>query len=396
MLTHITIFECNENMHQLPIMLTERVTNLLSAIELPATLTIEQCATQLTMSMTTFRRKLAQEETSYKLIQSKFLNELCVNALLTNRVRIEDLAIKLGYSERATFERAFRNKFGITPSQFRELSLASNNKYNHQNLAQIAQNIPPLSGSCQQLLLEKDRNSLNIKSATEIIEKDAIYSARIMGLASKAIYGKTPKCIHEAISRNLGLNTVVNLAVIYAVKDTLQDHVDPVIINQYTQTIILAPKFFQLIRNSRSIDTKFSITLTEQVLVFALLGVFLLSHNNTYNHQLMLHSLQGFDDLQSLNNYIHESMKISIYSASSLMLSLWHIDASLIKQLTHLDKVSLKLKRGNEQDELILFMLSCLYVSATKRQNFKVLERKATFLNINNFTEIKALLFSVG
>ena len=75
-------------------------------------------------------------------------------------------------------------------------------------------------------------------------------------------------------------------------------------------------------------------------------------------------------------------MAISIYSSSALMLSLWHIDASLVKQLNHLEKVSqLRVKRS-EQDELILFMLSCLYFSAAGHHDFSALEQKDEMFNI--------------
>ena len=94
--------------------LTEAVNTQLSQSDVPASLTIEQCAKALAMSMTSFRRKLAQEETSYKLIQNKFLNELSVQALLEKQANIDELSFKLGYSERATFERAFRQRFGTT------------------------------------------------------------------------------------------------------------------------------------------------------------------------------------------------------------------------------------------------------------------------------------------
>ena len=79
------------------LLLTKAVNNLLQKCELPATLSIEQCADSLAMSMTSFRRKLVKEETSFKLIQSKFLNELCVEALLTDQSNIESLAIKFGH-----------------------------------------------------------------------------------------------------------------------------------------------------------------------------------------------------------------------------------------------------------------------------------------------------------
>tara|TARA_R110002167_G_scaffold42935_21_gene130115 strand:+ start:1438 stop:2601 length:1164 start_codon:yes stop_codon:yes gene_type:complete len=380
------------NKPQPTFLLTEAVNRLLSESDLPASLTIEQCASALAMSMTSFRRKLTLEETSYKLIQSKFLNELCVTALLTMQSKIDDLAIKLGYSERATFERAFRQKFGITPSQFRELSLMTSVENNYLKLTEIAENMPPMPGSCKQLLQEKDQGNLDLQRVLDIVGKDVVFSGRIMGQASKAIYGRTPKTLQEAISRNLGIGTVVNFAIVYAVKDALQEHVEKVIIEQYSQAFLLAPKLFQRLRKLLSADIKFDIALTEQVLVFSLLGIFLLSHKSTYKHELVLYSLQGIEDLQSLNEHIRESMAISLYGASSLMLSLWHLDASLVKHIGHLDKVSHSGTKGSEQDELILFMLSCLYFAAAGHNDFSVLEQKAELLHIQNFSEIKQLL----
>jgi len=381
------------NHQQRSLTLTEATNNLLSKCDLPASLTIEYCASLLAMSMTSFRRKLAQEETSYKLIQSKFLNELCVKALLTEHSKIDELAIKLGYSERATFERAFRQKFGVTPSQFRELSMLGNEHKNHKKLIEIAENMPPMSGSCKQLIEEKEKGNLDIGRVVEIVSKDAIFSARIMGKASKAIYGKTPKNLQEAISRNLGVGSVLNFAIVYAMKDSLQDNVAQVIIEQYSEAFLLAPKLFQHIRKSLASTTKFDVALTEQVLVFALLGVFLLSHKHSYKHKLILHSLQGIDDLYSLNNHVRESAGISIFSSSSLMLSLWHIDANLVKQLNHLEKVSQLRAKSSEQDELVLFMLSCLFFSAAGHVDFSELEQKAELLNIDDFAEIKEQLF---
>ena len=376
------------------LLLTEAVNLLLNKSDVPATLTIEQCAAALAMSMTSFRRKLGQEETTFKLIQHKFLNELCVHALLTKNVSVSTLVLKLGYSERATFERAFRSKFGISPAQFRELSLVGNNKDNPQNLSTIAKNMPPLPDSCQQLLKEKDKDSFDLQRVIDIVANDAIFTGRLMGLASKAIYGKTPNNIQEAISRNLGINAVVNLAVIYSVKDALAVHVDQKVINQCTHAFVTAPKFFQLMRKSAGIDVKFDIALIEQVLVFALLGILLLCHKEVVKHQLILHSLQGIDDLPSLNHHTLEVMGISIYGASGLMLSLWHIDASVIKELNNLDKIGKQETKASRQDELLLFMLSCLYALATGRKDHSELEQKAELLNLDGFAEVKAQLFS--
>jgi hypothetical protein len=106
--------------------------------------------------------------------------------------------------------------------------------------------------------------------------------------------------------------------------------------------------------------------------------------------------LIGIDDLRSLNHHIKEAMGISIFSASSLMLSLWHIDANVVKQLNHIEKVSQLQIKSNEHNELILFMLSCLYVAATDHDDYSALEQKAELLNINDFSELKELLSTVS
>ena len=204
--------------------------------------------------------------------------------------------------------------------------------------------------------------------------------------------GSTPKTLEDAVGRKLGIDNVVNFAIVYAVQDALQEHVEQVIIDRYSPALLLAPRLFKRVKKLLASDLKFDNELTEQVLIFSLLGIFLLSHKNTYKHEMMLHALQGIDDLHSLNQHIQQSMAISLYSASSLMLSLWHIDASLVKELNHLDRISRLRVKGSQQDELVLFMLSCLYFAAAGHTDFSGLEQKAELLRIRNFDEIKQLL----
>jgi len=372
--------------------LTKSVNSLLEKHALPTTLTIEQCANSLAMSMTSFRRKLSQEETTYKLIQNKFLNELCVQALLTNQMKIDLLAYKLGYSERATFERAFRNKFGVSPSQFRELSQLGNTQDSRKRLVSVAKNMPPLPDSCRMLLHEKEQDGLDVHRVVTIVGKDPVFVGRILGLASRAIYGRTPKTLDEAISRNLGINSVINLALIYSMGDSVTGRVHETIASQYTLAFLKAPKLFSLIRKSTTKKYEGDIALTEQILSLALLGVFLLCHSQASKHELMLYSLQGIADLDSLNQYVRDSMGVSIFSASSFMLSLWHLDAELIKRITHLDKLSSGKVKASYDNALLLFMLDCLYISAKEQKDYSELAQKAELLGIDDFSEIIAFL----
>ena len=373
--------------HQPNLVLTEIVVQLLAESSVPAALTIEQCAQALSMSMTSFRRKLAQEETSYKLIQQKYLNELCVKALLTEQPRIDELAISLGYSERATFERAFRQRFAITPSRFRELSLKQG-KQHRQNLIAIANELPPMPDSCTKLLAQKDSGTLDLASAVAIIEKDPVFSGRIIGLASKAVYGKSPADLREAIGRNLGVNTVVNLAVLYAVKDTLHQHVDPVIIQRYCQAFELAPKLIQLTRKQTSSAWFTNPALAEQVIVFSLLGVFLLAHRSTDHQALVVHAISGIDELSTLNHHLQQSLSLSLFGASSLLLSIWHLDAAIIKQLNQLEQVCLGKSKTNHESKLMMFLLNALYRLATKHDAVDDLFEKAELLGVEGFEAI--------
>ena len=375
---------------QSTLLLTEAVNQLLAQSSLPAVLTIEQCASKLSMSMTSFRRKLAQEETSYKLIQQKFLNQLCVDALLTEQYRIDELASVLGYSERSTFERAFRQKFGITPSKFRELSMWSSAEGDRQALIAIAKALPPMPESCAKLLTARDTDELDLAYVVDVVSKDPLFSGRLMGLASKAIYGKTPIDLREAIGRNLGINTVVNLAVLYGVRDTLDHQISSEITERYCHALLIAPKFLQLVRKRIQAPWLKDTVLVEQVMVFSLLGIFLLAHTSTNNQELIIHSIAGMDQLTTLNRHIQQSLSLSLFGASSLLLSIWHLDAALIKQLTHLDKVTCNKAKASHQDQLLLLLLTCIYRFAAGHSDYGDLTEQAQLLGFNDFEQVHA------
>ncbi len=382
-------------MHDKPLLLTKAVYSLLNESISPATLSIDKCASKVSMSSTSFRRKLNLEETSFKKIQQKYLNEFCVTALLTDDMSIDELFLKLGYSERSTFERAFRQRFGVSPIQFRELSLSVTNCSSYKSLVTTAQNMPPLSDSCKHLLSEKDNENFDLDRVLTIVAPDAIFTGRLIGLASKAIYGKTPRSLREAISRSLGISTVINLAIVFSARDLLNKHIEGHIIEQCTKAFIIAPKLFQLICKSQGGALIVDKPLIEQVLIFALLGLFLLCHRNTNKHKFAHHSLRGISDLTILNSHFLKTMGITVFGASSLMLSLWHLDADVIKQINHLDKLSKKSIKASKQDEYVLFMLACIFNLATENIDYSEINVRAKQLNIDNVDDIRRVALNL-
>ncbi|GLX85117.1 hypothetical protein tloyanaT_13690 [Thalassotalea loyana] len=350
--------------------LSEAVTQKLLVSPLPAALTLEQCAKELHMSTTSFRRKLANDDTSYKAIQTKFLNALCVESLRKNSIKIDELAFKLGYSERATFERAFKQKFNITPSQYRNLANTSQTHDQKTTFSQIIDSLPPMPKSCAELIKYKATGNIDLDRVVDIIELDPVFTGRVMGQASTAVYGKTPADLHEAIGRNIGIDNVINFAVLYGIGDALNEVVDEQLLKTYHRSFSLAANCLTWFKNRKLFDQSVDYAISQQVLMFGLIGIFLLNHREMPKADYVIPAVEGIDELSILNKQLEKVCGVSIFSASALMLSQWHIDVNVVKWLLALDKLKLKAGNltGNKQVCAFHFMLDCLYRCATHRE----------------------------
>ena len=81
---------------------------------------IETLAQRLNMSSRTLRRRLASEGTSYQAILTESLKIKAINLLTTTDLSIEDVAVKLGYSDVPNFYPAFKRWTGRTPNEYRK------------------------------------------------------------------------------------------------------------------------------------------------------------------------------------------------------------------------------------------------------------------------------------
>lgn len=84
-----------------------------------STLTQEDIARELFMSVRTLHRLLSREGTTFREISNE-ANTLRARRLLEeNKLSMSQIALELGYSDSANFTRAFRNQTGTTPSEYR-------------------------------------------------------------------------------------------------------------------------------------------------------------------------------------------------------------------------------------------------------------------------------------
>lgn len=80
----------------------------------------EEIAEQLHMSGRHLNRLLADDGTSFKLLQDTTRRQLAEKALQQPDSRMADIAEQLGFSDESAFAKAFRRWTGQSPSQFRE------------------------------------------------------------------------------------------------------------------------------------------------------------------------------------------------------------------------------------------------------------------------------------
>lgn len=88
-------------------------------------LMLAQCARQLGTSPAGLRRRLAEEQTTFKTLKHLYRMELARRALRFGPAAIGHIAEQLGYSELSSFTRAFRASQGMSPLEFRHAGQAS-------------------------------------------------------------------------------------------------------------------------------------------------------------------------------------------------------------------------------------------------------------------------------
>lgn len=80
---------------------------------------LEEVAAALHITPRTLQRKLQQEQTSFRLVSDTIKHTLASNLLRNKTLTADEIAFKLGYTNTATFRKAFRQWTGETPGAYR-------------------------------------------------------------------------------------------------------------------------------------------------------------------------------------------------------------------------------------------------------------------------------------
>ncbi|MFD7502642.1 AraC family transcriptional regulator [Streptomyces sp. NPDC059850] len=80
---------------------------------------LREVAARLAVSPATLRRRLDEEDTSFQRLKDQVRRDAAIGGLRETGEPIEELAVRLGFSEGAAFHRAFRRWTGMTPGAYR-------------------------------------------------------------------------------------------------------------------------------------------------------------------------------------------------------------------------------------------------------------------------------------
>lgn len=91
---------------------------LLGSLGLVASL--EDVAAAVNMAPRSLRRKLDQEGSSFRAIVEEERKQLAAQLLASTPMKLDEMAMQLGYTDTASFTRAFRRWYGQSPGEYRK------------------------------------------------------------------------------------------------------------------------------------------------------------------------------------------------------------------------------------------------------------------------------------
>ena len=284
------------------------------------------------MSESVFRRKLKQEKLSFSALLKSHIHERSINGLLSGE-KVDVLAESLGFSDRRSFDRSFKEFTGISPGQLRQVGSRLRFQRGNQALIEVTENLPPLPETISHIVNLSDEQ-LTVSRLVKLIEPDPVFLAHIIGKASKALYGSVPQSLEQAIGRNLGVNNVRNLAVLFAAQQYLTVQSVHPNIERLIDAMLLSNALFEsLFASEYSSDDK---ALIAQLTLFGPLALLLIFHTEHLDASLFFEQWQNASSFNEFQSALAAEHNLCLYGASSLLLVRWGFTSKVNQTLWRL------------------------------------------------------------
>ena len=175
-------------------------------------ISLSSVANKLHVSERTLNRQLTEQNTTYKEVMSNFRSKLSLELLFAGQ-SIENVASRVGFSERSTFERAFKKWQGFTPAQM-QVSYALLSKERQVSEMVDPDNIPNLPITATRLLSVLNNDNSHLDELVEIVSQDPGLVAKVMKIAGSAFYANSHVAsLKQAILGVFGTEKLKSLAL---------------------------------------------------------------------------------------------------------------------------------------------------------------------------------------
>ena len=310
--------------------LTQQITDIFILGGSPARIRAEWVAMQMGMNETAFRRLLKQENLSFSQLLKNFIHDRACQQLLTGE-KTDAVALNLGFADRRSFDRSFKEHTGISAGQVRQLGSRLRFQKGNIHLLEVVEQLPPLPDTIQALLALDDA-SLTIKHVVDIVERDPIFHAHLMGKASKAVYGSEPASLEQAIGRNLGLANIKQLGVVFAAQQMLTTQSRFSEIPLLIDAMLLAEALYRNVFGYHDSNEQADETV-RQLLLFGQLSLLLIFHDDCLFVEGALTHMEGADSYTQFLSSLNEDFGLCLYGATSLMLLRWGFKSGINQHL---------------------------------------------------------------
>lgn len=118
--TEIINTDLTVNSVNVPTITRQIIKELIAQSSYTRSLSAEQIAQTLAISVRQMQRILKQEDTTFRSISDEVLVEEAKKMLSNFNASVVDIAVEFGYSEAANFTRAFKRLSGMSPSEYRQ------------------------------------------------------------------------------------------------------------------------------------------------------------------------------------------------------------------------------------------------------------------------------------
>lgn len=305
----------------------------------------ERFSEELGISVRNYERALQKHKTTFNALLKRKSQEVATNGIIAGH-DINFIAEQLGYSERKSFERAFKSLTGVTPKHYKELVIKIRSQSLKNNILNNKR-IPLFSNTTSRLIEFSNSEHRSIDDICRIIEPEPVLVAKIMSYASSAFYANFQvKNLKEAVAKCLGIDSVVSLSMSIMTNLGRSPYGFSVFSppSLWSQ-ILITSEIVLLLKKSfptKSIDWNgiYFTSLFKDVGLVYLLD----SCENEISSRFASNVIEQYT-LTEMNDKIRERFGVSPYSLSTLILLRWGTDKNIQNMIRTLDSDSVKLSK---------------------------------------------------